>query len=55
MKEDSGLFPLRQPDSVDDPLTETAREGARRMLAPSHSTRQFRKTRRLIRPRSFKR
>ena len=24
---------LRQPDAIDDPLTELAREGARRMLA----------------------
>jgi putative transposase len=24
---------LRQPDNIDDPLTELAREGARRMLA----------------------
>ena len=33
MKEDIGIVPLRQPDSVDDPLNEIAREGARRMLA----------------------
>ena len=33
MKEDTGVVPLRQPNSVDDPLTEIAREGARRMLA----------------------
>ena len=33
MKEDTGIVPLRQPNSVDDPLTEIAREGARRMLA----------------------
>ena len=26
------VIPLRQPDSIDDPLTEIAREGARRML-----------------------
>jgi transposase-like protein len=33
MKTDTAVIPLRQPDSVDDPLTEIAREGARRMLA----------------------
>ena len=32
MKEDTGIVPLRQPNSVEDPLTEIAREGARRML-----------------------
>ena len=33
MKDDTAVIPLRQPDSFDDPLTEIAREGARRMLA----------------------
>ena len=33
MKDDTSVIPLRQPDSVEDPLTEIAREGARRMLA----------------------
>lgn len=33
MKTDTAVVPFRQPDSVDDPLTEIAREGARRMLA----------------------
>ena len=33
MKDDISLIPLRQPGSVEDPLTEIAREGARRMLA----------------------
>lgn len=33
MKSDTAAIPLRQPDSVDDPLTEIARKGARRMLA----------------------
>lgn len=33
MKEDVGIVSLRQPNSMDDPLTETAREGARQMLA----------------------
>ena len=33
MTEDTEIIPLRQPHSVDDPLTEIAREGARRMLA----------------------
>jgi putative transposase len=29
----STVIPFRQPDAIDDPLTELAREGARRMLA----------------------
>jgi putative transposase len=33
MSRDSTVIQLRQPDSIDDPLTELAREGARRMLA----------------------
>jgi putative transposase len=33
MKNDTSVVPLRQPDSVEDALTEIAREGARRMLA----------------------
>lgn len=33
MTEDTEIIPFRQPHSVDDPLTEIAREGARRMLA----------------------
>jgi putative transposase len=33
MKEDSSIVQFRQPGSVEDPLTEIAREGARRMLA----------------------
>ncbi|MGB1149853.1 MAG: IS256 family transposase [Alphaproteobacteria bacterium] len=33
MKDDTSVIRLRQPESVDDPLTEIAREGARRMLA----------------------
>jgi putative transposase len=33
MSRDSTVIQLRQPDAVDDPLTELAREGARRMLA----------------------
>lgn len=33
MKEDSTLVRLRQPDEVDDPLTEILRQGARRLLA----------------------
>ena len=32
MKDDTSIIPLRQPGSVEDPLTEIAREGARRML-----------------------
>ena len=33
MKNDTDIIPLRQPESFDDPLTEIARDGARRMLA----------------------
>jgi transposase-like protein len=33
MNEDTSIVALRQPGAVDDPLTEIAREGARRMLA----------------------
>jgi transposase-like protein len=33
VKEDTSIIEFRQPGSVEDPLTEIAREGARRMLA----------------------
>ena len=33
MKEDTSIVQFRQPGSAEDPLTEIAREGARRMLA----------------------
>ena len=33
MSRDSTVIPFRQPEAIDDPLTEIAREGARRMLA----------------------
>jgi transposase-like protein len=33
MSRDSTVIAFRQPDDIDDPLTEIAREGARRMLA----------------------
>ena len=33
MSRDSTVVQLSQPDAIDDPLTEVAREGARRMLA----------------------
>jgi hypothetical protein len=33
MKEATSIVQFRQPGSVEDPLTEIAREGARRMLA----------------------
>jgi len=33
MSRDSTVIPFRQPDAIDDPLTELAREGACRMLA----------------------
>ncbi len=33
MNEDTTVIPFRHADSIDDPLTELAREGARRMLA----------------------
>ena len=32
MPNDTDIIALRQPESVDDPLTEIARDGARRML-----------------------
>ena len=33
MSRDITVIPFRQPEAIDDPLTEVAREGARRMLA----------------------
>ena len=33
MKDDTSVIPFRQLESIEDPLTEIAREGARRMLA----------------------
>ena len=33
MEETTDIIAFRQPESVDDPLTEIARDGARRMLA----------------------
>ena len=33
MSRDTTVIQLRQADAIDDPLTELAREGARRMLA----------------------
>ena len=33
MSRDTNVLPFRQPDAIDDPLSELAREGARRMLA----------------------
>ena len=33
MSRNSTVIPFRQPEAIDDPLTEVAREGARRMLA----------------------
>ena len=33
MKKTTDIIAFRQPESVDDPLTEIARDGARRMLA----------------------
>jgi putative transposase len=33
MSRDTSVIALRQPDDIDDPLSELAREGARRMLA----------------------
>jgi putative transposase len=33
MLRDSTVIPFRQPEAIDDPLSEVAREGARRMLA----------------------
>ena len=33
MNENSNLVPLRQPDEIDDPLTNVLRSGARELLA----------------------
>jgi hypothetical protein len=33
MSRDTTVIPFREPDAIDDPLSEVAREGARRMLA----------------------
>ena len=33
MSRDTTVIALRQPETIDDPLSELAREGARRMLA----------------------
>jgi putative transposase len=33
MSRDSTVIAFRQPEAIDDPLSELAREGARRMLA----------------------
>ena len=33
MSRDTTVIPFRQPEAIDDPFTEVAREGARRMLA----------------------
>src|ERR1700736_2717390 len=33
MSRDTSVFQFRQPDAIDDPLNELAREGARRILA----------------------
>ena len=33
MSRDTTVLPFRQPEAIDDPLSELAREGARRMLA----------------------
>ena len=33
MSRDTTVIPFRLPEAIDDPLTEVAREGARRMLA----------------------
>jgi putative transposase len=33
MSRDTTVIPFRQPEAIDDPLTQVAREGARRMLA----------------------
>ena len=33
MSRDSTILPFRRPEAIDDPLSELAREGARRMLA----------------------
>jgi hypothetical protein len=35
MNETTNIFPLRQPDAIDDPLTHILRAGARQLLAQS--------------------
>ena len=35
MTDDATIIPFRQPGSIIDPLTEIARDGARRMLMPA--------------------
>ena len=34
MSRDSTFIPFRQPEAIDDPLTEVAREGAQRKYGP---------------------
>ena len=41
MSRDTTVIPFRQPDAIDDPLSEVAREGARRMLAPGRPSSSF--------------
>jgi hypothetical protein len=38
MKNDTPSLPFRQSETIVDPLSELAREGARRMLADLHHT-----------------
>ena len=40
MSRDTTVIPFRQPEVIDDPLSEVAREGARRMLAQVHTPRR---------------
>ncbi|GEM_PF-2742621 len=39
MTNDTDIIALRQPESMDDPLTGIARDGARRMLAAAQAGR----------------
>ena len=47
MSRDSTVIRLRQPEAIDDPLSELAREGARRMLAQVPKLRYIENDRRL--------
>ncbi len=45
MSSNSSVVPLRQPDTVDDPLTAVLRDGARRLLAQVQRDNQGEKAR----------
>lgn len=41
MNSNSSVVPVRQPDSIDDPLTAVLRSGARRLLAQAIEAEAF--------------